>query len=138
MGNASGGSTRFEESAATPAPAGAWFETTSAGVGVALSGDRAVFASAAGATATFTFTGTGVRWIGFPCERCGIADVLIDGTRVGTVDTFASARPAASTTMFASPPLAAGSHAVVIEVTGTANASSGDMFIVVDAFDVTP
>jgi photosystem II stability/assembly factor-like uncharacterized protein len=129
---------RFEETAATLAPAEAWSEATRTGADVRLSGDRGVFAAAPGATATFTFTGTGVSWLGFPCELCGIADVLIDGARVATVDTFASARPAASTVMFTTPRLAAGSHTLVIEVTGTANASSGDAFIVVDAFDVTP
>ena len=102
-----------------------------------LSGSRAVYASAEGATATFTFTGTGVRWIGFPCERCGIADVLIDGVRVATVDTFDLSRPAVSETLYTSPPLSAGSHTLAIEVTGTANTSSIGAFIVVDAFDVT-
>jgi hypothetical protein len=130
-------STHSEETAAALAPAESWYETTSASSGVKLSGDRAVFAQAAGAAATFTFTGTGVSWIGIPCEICGIATVLIDGTRVATVDTFAPARPAASTAMFASPPLAAGSHTLVIEVTGTANPSSTAAFVVVDAFDAT-
>src|SRR5436309_3106632 len=81
---------RSEETSATLA--GGWFEITSAGVGVTLSGGRAV-AAAAAATASFTFTGTGVRWVGVPCEICGIANVLIDGTRVATVDTFAATRP---------------------------------------------
>jgi hypothetical protein len=126
---------RFEETAATLA--GSWFETTSAGAGVALSGDRAVYASAAGATATFTFTGTGVRWIGMACEICGIAEVLIDGTRVATVDTFAPVRPAASSAVYTSPRLALGSHTLVIEVTGSANTASSGAFVVVDAFDAT-
>jgi hypothetical protein len=125
---------RSEETSATLA--GGWFEMTSASTGVALSGGRAV-AAAVAATASFTFTGTGVRWIGVPCEICGIANVLIDGTRVGTIDTFAPTRPAASTAVYTSPRLVAGSHTVVIEVTGTANAASGGAFVAVDAFDVT-
>lgn len=128
--------TRSEETAGTRAPSGAWYEATSAGSGVALSGGRAVFAQLAGASATFTFTGTGVRWIGVPCEICGTADVWIDGTRVTMVDTYAPARPAASTTIFTSPALAAGSHTLVIAVTGDRNGSSGGAFVVVDAFDV--
>jgi photosystem II stability/assembly factor-like uncharacterized protein len=125
---------RSEETSARLA--GGWFEITSAGVGVTLSGGRAV-AAAAEATASFTFTGTGVRWIGVPCEICGIATVLIDGTRVATVDTFAATRPAASMTVYTSPRLAVGSHTLVIEVTGTANAASGGAFVVVDAFETT-
>jgi hypothetical protein len=39
--------------------------------------------------------------------------------------------------MYTSPRLGAGSHTLVIEVTGTANTSSGDAFVVVDAFEVT-
>lgn len=96
-----------------------------------------MYGSAAGATATFTFTGTGVRWIGVPCEVCGVATVWIDDTRVATVDTFAPTRPAASMGMYTSPRLGVGSHTLVIEVTGTANTSSGDAFVVVDAFAVT-
>jgi hypothetical protein len=51
----------------------AWTAANNEEVGVSLNGCRAVYASAPGATATFTFTGTGVRWLGFPCERCGVA-----------------------------------------------------------------
>ena len=39
--------------------------------------------------------------------------------------------------MWTSATLAPGSHTLVIEVTGTATASSGNTFVVVDAFDVT-
>jgi hypothetical protein len=129
--------THFEESAAALAPAAAWSGVTSASTGVTLSGGGAVIASAAGATATFAFTGTGVSWIGFPCERCGIARVSLDGAVVATVDTYAPSRPAASGSMFTRTGLASGSHTLVIEVTGTRNASSLDAFIVVDAFDVS-
>ncbi len=127
---------RSEESAATLAPAGTWTLTTSAEVGVGLSGSEAVYSPTAGATATLTFTGTGVRWIGFPCERCGIADVLIDGARVATVDTFDPSRPSFSRAIYTSPRLSLGSHTIVIEVTGIANRSSAGAFVLVDAFDV--
>src|SRR3989449_4384112 len=80
---------------------------------------------------------TGVRWIGVPCEVCGVANVWIDDARVAPGDTFAPTRPATSTVVYTSPRLGAGSHTLVIEVTGTANTSSGDAFVVVDAFEVT-
>src|SRR5207247_4295171 len=128
--------TRFEESSATLAPAASWSGVTGASTGVTLSGDFAVIAPDAGATATFTVSGTGVSWIGFKCERCGIARVHLDGAVVATVDTYAASRPAASGSLYGTTGLAAGSHALVIEVTGTNNASSVGPFIVVDAFDV--
>jgi hypothetical protein len=40
--------------------------------------------------------------------------------------------------MYTSPRLAAGTHALVIEVTETANTASGYTFVAVDGFDVTP
>ncbi|PYS94722.1 MAG: hypothetical protein DMF50_11690 [Acidobacteria bacterium] len=130
------GTTRFEESSATLAPAASWFGLTSAQAGVTLSKDFAVLASDAGATATFTFTGTGVSWIGFKCEQCGIARVSLDGAVVATIDTYAPSRPAASGSMFSKTGLAAGSHTLVITVTGTQNTASTGAFIAVDAFDV--
>jgi subtilisin family serine protease len=107
------------------------------GAEAALSEDRGVVSAQAGATVIFTFTGTEVSWIGLPCESCGIARVLIDGTLAATVDTFAPTRPAASRPIFVSRALSAGTHTLVIEVTETQNAGSTGAFIVVDAFDVT-
>lgn len=128
--------TRFEESVATLTPGDAWSVTSSAGSGATLSGDRGVFSATSGARASFTFSGTGVSWIGLPCEICGFSNVFLDGALVGTVDTFAATRPAASRALFTTRGLAAGSHTLVIEATGTQNASSGGAHIVVDAFDV--
>src|SRR5881628_602192 len=91
-----------------------------------LSRDRAAYSRDAGATATVPFVGTGIRWLGLPCELCGLADVLIDGTRVATVDTYGPARPAASMVMYTSPPLEPGSHTLTIEVAGHANPASAD------------
>jgi len=136
VNNRAPGPARFEERSATLAPFSAWTATNSAGVGVTLSGDSAVYASATGATATFPFSGTGVSWIGFPCERCGIARVRLDGNVAAMVDTYAPGRPSASQVMFSAGGLGAGSHTLVIEVTGTMNPVSLAPYIVVDAFDV--
>ncbi|MBI4168787.1 MAG: Ig-like domain-containing protein [Acidobacteria bacterium] len=128
--------TRFEESAAILTPGDAWSATSSAGSGATLSGDRGVFSATSGARASFTFSGTGVSWIGLPCEICGFSNIFLDGALVGTVDTFAATRPAASRALFTAGGLTATSHTLVIEVTGTQNASSGGANVVVDAFDV--
>jgi photosystem II stability/assembly factor-like uncharacterized protein len=126
---------RSEEHAATLAPPAAWTKTTNEETGVILSGSEAAYASAAGATATFTFTGTGVKWLGFPCERCGVAEVFIDGARVATVDTYFPGRPELWQVMYTSPRLAAGTHTLLIQVTGTANTASAGAFVVIDAFE---
>ncbi len=93
-----------------------------------------------GDQATFTFTGTSVRWIGYRGPGAGIARVILDGTVVAdSLDLFIPA-PAEGPqeTVFTSPVLAAGSHTLTIEVTGSKNPASLGAFIVVDAFDVTP
>jgi hypothetical protein len=77
-----------------------------------------------------------VSWIGLPCEICGFTNIFLDGALVGTVDTYAATRPAASRALFTSATLASGSHTLAIEVTGTSNAASGGANIVVDAIDV--
>jgi len=87
------------------------------------------------ATAILSFTGTGIAWIALRCELCGIARVLLDGSLVATIDTFASTRD--TEIVFSQRDLAAQGHTLVIEVTGTASPSSGDVFVVVDAFHVT-
>jgi hypothetical protein len=93
----------------------------------------------AGATVTYTFTGTAVSWIGLQCSICGIATVSIDGGDATSVDTAGPAAPGSpgltSEAVFTSPPLAPGSHTIVITVTGTTTSSGAH--IVVDAFDVT-
>ncbi len=93
-----------------------------------------------GDQATFTFTGTSVRWIGYRGPQAGIARVILDGTVVAdSLDLFIPA-PAEGPqeTVFTSPVLAAGSHTLTIQVTGSKNPASLGALIMVDAFDVTP
>ena len=93
-----------------------------------------------GDRATFTFTGTSVRWIGFKGPQAGIARVILDGTVVAdSLDMFIPfPSEAPQQAVFTSPPLAAGSHTLTIEVTGSKNPASAGLSIVIDAFDVTP
>ena len=104
----------------------------------AFSGGSAGSSGASGDTARFTFSGTAVSWIGLKCNICGIATVSIDGGAPIPVDTAGAAAVGspglASEVMFTSPTLEAGSHILVITVTG--NTTSGDAHVVVDAFDV--
>ena len=90
-----------------------------------------------GARATFTFTGTGIKWIGGRGPVTGTARVSLDGEFITEVDTY-SATEGPQNTVFTAAGLAAGSHALVIEVTGLKNPAATDAWILVDAFDVTP
>src|SRR5438094_455215 len=129
--------TRFEETAAFLTPAGEWRVLSPADLSVPLSGDRAVATNTAGATATFTFTGIGVAWLSARCELCGIARVWLDGVVVReAVDTYVLYR--SPSVLFSVTGLRAATHTIMIEVTGTRNASSSSTAVAVDAFDVTP
>jgi len=131
--------TRFEEDnpAISASPTGAW--VLRGPEVAAFSGGTAGSSDVSGATVTFSFTGTAVSWIGLRCSVCGIATVSIDGGAATSVDTAGPAAPGSpgltSEVVFTASSLAAGSHTMVITVTGTT--TSGGAHILVDAFDVT-
>ena len=85
-----------------------------------------------------TFTGTSSSWIGYRGPQTGIARVILDGNIVAdSLDTyFPGDVPQGA--VFTLPGLAAGSHTLMIEVTGLKNPASAGASIVVDAFDVAP
>jgi hypothetical protein len=127
------GTTRSEESAATEI--GFW---TSYGAETGtFSGGTIVASNVAASTAMFSFTGTAVSWIGVKCNVCGIAAVSIDGGAPTTVNTAGLNAPGSlsSEPVFSAAGLAAGSHTMIITVTGMS--SSGGSYVAVDAFDVT-
>jgi hypothetical protein len=101
------------------------------------SGGTAALATAGPPTrATLTFTGTAVRWVGFQGPQTGIANVYLDGALVATVDTYAAAEVVGAV-LYTTTGLASTTHTLAIESTGTKNAASTDIFVIVDAFDVT-
>lgn len=124
--------TRVEDTDPAVSYTANWFPQTDP----RASGGTAQEAADKGERATLTFTGTGVSWISFRFSLGGIASVFLDGTLVATVDTFAPSDPTQEA-VFTKTGLAPTAHTLVIEVTATKNASSGGMWIVVDAFDVT-
>src|SRR5204862_217452 len=99
------------------------------------SGGSAVMSMDKGARASFTFNGTGATWIGYRDEWSGIANVYLDGTLKGAVDTYSSPGQAKASA-YSITGLTSGSHTLVIEVTGTKSASSAGAWVWVDAFDV--
>jgi len=90
----------------------------------------------AGSRSRFTFSGTGVRWIGYRDAWSGKARIWLDGTAVATVDTY-SASDQAQAVVFDKEGLAAGTHTIEIEALQQKSASSGGMWVWIDAFDVT-
>jgi hypothetical protein len=126
--------TRIEETDPAVSKTGPWI--TRGAELASFSGGTAVSSDVADASTSLTFTGTAVSWLGWRCELCGIARVVLDGAAT-TVDTFAPTRDPASSVVFSASGLASGSHTLVIEVTGTSNPSASGANIVVDAFDVT-
>jgi limonene-1,2-epoxide hydrolase len=124
--------TRVEDTSPSVIFSGSWFAHTN----VAESGGSAQLSTDAGDTAALTFTGSGVSWIGLKDAWSGIALVFIDGVQRATVDAY-SAADQHRAVLFSIAGLAAGSHTIRIQVTGTHDASSAQSWIWVDAFDVT-
>ena len=126
--------TRYEETDASVSYTGSWDHGN---FNRAWSMRTIAASSVAGAQATFTFTGTAVDWIGSRKSTTGIARVYLDGAFVTQIDTYAPG-DGLQETIFSATGLAAGNHALTIEVTGQKNPASSSAYIVVDAFDVRP
>jgi hypothetical protein len=126
--------TRFDETDPSVTYTAGWITDTTG----AWSEGTGAYNNTADAQATFTFTGTSVKWVGARGPWGGIANVFLDGTLVaGSVDTYASTEQFQnSAIMFSAAGLAAGSHTLRIQATGTKNAASTDAIVAVDAFDV--
>ena len=93
-----------------------------------------MLSNTAGARATFTFSGTSAYWIGFRGPQAGIARVYVDDVVASDIDAYSSFEQVQAT-LFQATGLAAGTHTLTIEVTGSKNPASTNAFVVVDAFD---
>jgi hypothetical protein len=100
------------------------------------SGGTATYTASIGARATFTFTGTAVSWLGYRGPFGGIARVFLDGTLVTEVDVYAAMEEVPAV-VFTTSGLVAGSHTLMIELTGMKNPSAFSNVTAVDAFEVT-
>ena len=99
------------------------------------SGGGSVLATDAGARATVAFNGTGVSWMAYRDEWCGVARVYVDGELKATVDTYLS--PSQTRTVpYAIDGLAAGTHTLTIEATGSRNESAKGSWVWLDSFVV--
>lgn len=84
---------------------------------------------------TITFTGTRLMLYGVKDPRHGIGAVSIDGGAESQVDFYAATR-AGNTLLWTSPVLPAGTHTFRLRVTGTANPSAGNTWVVPDRVDL--
>jgi hypothetical protein len=109
---------------------GLWSGTSANRTGLAW------LSNTAGGQATFTFSGTSVSWIGSRGPLFGIARVLVDGTYVTDVDTYAPVQQD-QLVLFNASGLTDATHTVTIQPTGGKNTAAIGAWIVVDAFDVT-
>jgi hypothetical protein len=122
---------RIEDHNPSIAFTGRWYTNSNA----AHSGGTAVLAMDAGFKLSLEFRGTGISWIGYRDEWSGLARIYVDGEARTTIDCYQSAA-AARSVLYNIGGLAAGSHTLTIEVTGTRNANARGAWIWVDAFDV--
>lgn len=93
------------------------------------------FSNTAGDSVSLTFTGTAVRWVTSRDANHGIADVYLDGTLVGSVDTYAPSKQY-QTVLYDVYGLSAGSHTLTVTVSGRQNPAASGSFISIDAFDL--
>lgn len=96
-----------------------------------------VYNAGAGAYATFTFTGTGVSWIGYRGRYGGFVRVYIDGALTAELDTYRTEEEIAAP-VYTITGLTAGTHSLMIELTGQRNSAALASETAVDAFDVMP
>ena len=101
----------------------------------AHSGGTSALATDAGSRVTVNFTGTGISWIAYRDEWSGIGRVYLDGEMKTSIDTYLAPSQARAV-LYNVGGLAPGTHTLVIEATGTRNASSKGSWVWVDAFDV--
>lgn len=115
-------------------PAASWILGNSPGH---YGGGTHQFSSALNSTLVTKFTGTKIEWIGEKDRHLGIAAVSIDNGLETLVDQY-SATNSKQQILFTSPVLTQGLHTIKLRVTGTKKAESTGVYLVHDAWRVTP
>jgi hypothetical protein len=96
---------------------------------------EAIAANSPTSTATLTFTGKEIALVMPTTVAMGIVEVSIDGTVVGTIDTY-SATAKRRQVVFHHDFGTAGTHTITVRATGTKNPSGLGTWIYLDAFVV--
>ena len=139
VSNGSATVTRVEDTSSAIVYTGPWIQGNTSkpwSGGTAALGAGGPSATGDPTRGTLSFTGTAVQWIGFRGPQTGIAKVFLDGVLAATIDTYAPAE-AVEVVLYSASGLSAGTHTIAVECTGTRNPSSSDIYVVIDAFDVT-
>ena len=123
--------TRYEQSDSHLAYAGTWSTSTT----TSASGGDFLYANGSGASVTIGFTGTYLGLIAKKSSVYGIAKVTLDDKTPVMVDLYSSST-VYQQKVWNTGTLAAGSHTVKIEWTGTKNASATDTNIGLDGLDL--
>ncbi|HEX2064229.1 MAG TPA: S8 family serine peptidase [Acidimicrobiales bacterium] len=123
----------YEDGSPAVTYTGSWVSTSN----VNDSGGSTRYSNAAGAAAELRFSGTGVRWLARRQSNAGVADVLIDGAKVASVDLY-SPTLRYRQVVYEKPDLAPGPHTISVVRTGTKNSSSASALALLDAFVVLP
>ncbi|HEY7240400.1 MAG TPA: hypothetical protein VH600_14595 [Burkholderiales bacterium] len=138
-GTVSSATQRFEENdTSAVTQSGSWDQGDTHG---GWSGGNAVQSNVAQASVTFSFNGTSARWIGGRGRNGGLADVLVDGAKVKTVNLFYRPNDEFGTPCFTVYGLTPGPHTLTIVATGTHDpdaAADSTSTVWVDAFEVNP
>ena len=122
---------RFEQSDRRVVFTGSW-ETSEAAL---VSRDTHLLASGGGSSVTVPFRGSEIAWVGSRGPASGLAEVLLDGASLGTVDLYSSLEiPQA--VVWSRTGLADTYHTLTIRVLGTKSTASVGTEVSVDAFDV--
>lgn len=124
--------TRYQDTDIRPLWIGAFSVVKTA----AASGGTYRLASTAGVNLTVMFKGSSVSWIATTGNHMGKADVSLDGTRLATVDLYASSTHYKVAAWTKAGLSADATHTLVIKVLGTHRTASGGAYVAVDAIDV--
>ena len=117
--------------------AAVYFDRFVTGFGGAWSDGTYVYGRWADTALKASFTGSKIRWCGPKQPAYGKADVWVDGVYRATVDCYAPADSATSSTViWESPDLADGPHTLEIRLTGAKNEASSNYIVVIDKLEV--
>ncbi len=122
---------RYEQSDSHLAYTGTWSTSTT----TSASGGDFLYANSSGASVTIGFTGTYLGLIAKKSPVYGMAKVTLDDKTPVMVDLYSSST-VYQQKVWSTGTLAAGSHTVKIEWTGTKNASATDTNIGLDGLDL--
>jgi len=123
--------TRYEQGDSRLAYTGTWNTSTT----TSASGGSFLYTNSAGGAVTISFTGTYLSWIAKKSAVYGVAKVTLDDKTPVMVDLY-SASTIYQQKVWNTGTLAAGSHTVKIEWTGTKNAAATATNIGLDGLDL--